>query len=424
MRANIRCETALIFVAVFFLLATAQTADADRLISAKNSRTTQTAIGIERIYTDSVRAAFGAIRVSADSAVVRTDGDDYLFLWGVRLRDEERRIRADALTYAADDSTAHFRGNVRIEDAGRSVFAERIDYDLARQVLTATSGVRLLLRDLRLTAERWFHDAKVDTGRLERTVEVRHGSGPDPIYLRANRARLSTRADTVDFAGACLLTVGAYSATGDSLTYAADRGSARLAGSARVEWSTEGNATDTHVEGREILISLDGGRPTGLTVDGRASIHSSRTASDSTRHFQLQSVRAEMDFADDQMAMIRAEDDCEMMFLGGSGDSTSMRAKRADLAFEVGQLTRIDLTIGVVSHHAKKRAHQVEGEYVTLLFEREHIRSVQADSSATFRDLDGATHIVSDRLELTFENGDLASARAVGGVSGEVEEAP
>ena len=93
------------------------------------------------------------------------------------------------------------------------------------------------------------------------------------------------------------------------------------------------------------------------------------------------------------------------------------------LAFDAGHLARIDLVAAVVSHNTQGAVHHIEGGQVRLSFVLERIQSVRADSSARYQTLDGQTHITSDQIELIFENGNLASAQAAGGVSGEIEGA-
>ena len=141
MPAGKRRKAAQLFVAVFVFWV--GTTGAERLISAQKSRTTRTSEGVERTYADSVRATFGSIQIDADSAIVRSDGEYYLFVRGVRRRDGERSIRADALTDVAADSVARFRGRVRITDTGRAIRASRVEYDLGRQVLRAEGDVRV-----------------------------------------------------------------------------------------------------------------------------------------------------------------------------------------------------------------------------------------------------------------------------------------
>lgn len=420
-------------LAVFFILGTS--ADAERLISAQNSRTTRTDKGVERIYAGSVRALFGSVEIEADSAVVRTDGDDYLFLRGVRLRDGKRSIRADALTYVAADSVARFRGRVRIADGGRSIRAVRVEYDLGRQMVQATGHVRVRIDDgFDLAAERWFHDTQAETGRLQQGVEVTHMTDGDTVHVTADGASLSTGMNTVVFTGAPHFRIGNYVGRCDTLLYAREPGTVRLTGSASLDWTTAGRppgaepatggAEETHgVEGDEIQLALKDGLPVSLTIEGDALLLTKKTQSDGPRHFQLRAGRTDMTIESGRIATVNAEGACRIEFKGRAGDSTSMQSDRSVLAFDAGHLARIDLVAAVVSHNTQGAVHHIEAGQVRLSFVLERIQSVHADSSARYQALDGQTHITSDQIELIFENGNLASAQAAGSVSGEIEGA-
>ena len=431
MPAGKRRKAAQLFVAVFVFWV--GTTGAERLISAQKSRTTRTSEGVERTYADSVRATFGSIQIDADSAIVRSDGDDYLFVRGVRLRDGERSIRADALTYVAADSVARFRGRVRITDTGRAIRASRVEYDLGRQVLRAEGDVRVRLEDgIDLSAEQWFHDTRVDTGLLLQNVEVGHVVGEDTVRVTARRARLSSRTDTVAFTGASRLYMGVYSGSCDTLVYTPGEGEALLCGSPSLEWSVAQTGVDPiadlpeerHVvRADRILMLWKGGAPVQLTLNEDALLEVRRTGSDTTRHFQLRAEHADVIFESGEIAKVNAEGACTIAFRSGSGDSTSMESRGSALVFDAGLLARIDLVAGILLHRVKEAVHRVEGERLVLSFEAEQIRSVNADSLARYRTLDEGTHLASDQIELIFTNGELVSARATGGVSGEVEEA-
>ena len=403
-----------------------QHAYAERLISAKNSRTTQTGNGIERTYADGVRATFGAVRIDADSAFVQSQKDDYVFLKSVHLRDGERSVRARALTYHSADSIARFKGGVRIRDAGRQIRADQVDYDLGRRLLTALGNVGLRTgSDVSIAAGKWFHDARMDTGRLEIDVLGTHVAEGETMSVRSPRARLSAGVDTIVFVGGADFKLGLYEGWCDSLSFVAEDGIVHLSGDGRMTWISTQNtgAVDRNdIRGDLIVIQIEEGHPKGIHVVGDAHLASNRTSDSSNRRFQLDGATAEVTFTSGQIDEITADDDCRLTIQTESGDSTSMDSETSIVSFDSGELARIEMTAGGVAHRTRRSVHRVEGERVVLTFEAARVKTVLADSAARVLTENEGSHIQSHKIELVFEEGRLSSAEATGYVTGEVFE--
>lgn len=389
----------------------------DPTFSAGKSRTTRTGGTVERIYADGVRAAFGQVRIRADSAVVRSGSDVYVFVRSVEFVDGDRSIRADALTYEGADSIARFSGRVRVVDGARSVRASRLTHAARTGALEGTGAIVDLPQGLSLRSAVWRHNLKRDEGTLSGGVAVTHPDGCDTTRVKARTAAIFSGGDSLRFGGACRLTTRRLEGTCDSLDYAASTSSARLEGNAHVRWVA---GTDSVSAAAEVIV-LGGSGASEMILVGGARLNVDSTGEGVA--YSLTAERASVHTANSHIHVIDSRGDSQILFEGAKG-KTEVASDEVSLVFEDGRLVRLETGSGRVIRTTERVRHEIEGASVVVAFSGELLKSVRVDSEAVFSKGQNESRIHADHLVLSFEDGELVSAEATGAVRGEVEDAP
>lgn len=388
----------------------------DPTFSAGRSLTTRMGGTIERIYTDGVRADFGQVRIRADSAVVRSGSDVYVFARSVEFVDGDRSIRADALTYGAD-SIARFSGRVRVVDGARSIRARRLTHAVRTGALEGTGVILNLPRGLSLRSAVWRHNLQRDEGTLSGGVSATHPDGSDTTRVKARTAAIFSGGDSIRFGGACRLTTRWLEGTCDSLAYAASMSSARLEDDAHVRWVA---GTDLVSAAAEVIV-LGGSGASEMILIGGARLNVDSTGEGVA--YSLTAEQASVHTADSRIHAIDSRGNSQILFEGAKG-KTEVASDEVSLVFEDGHLVRLETGSGRVIRTTERVRHEIEGASVVVAFAGELLKSVRVDSEAVFSKGQNESCIHADHLVLSFEDGELISAEATGAVRGEVEDAP